>query len=71
MTITMEAIYEDGILKPVQPLPLREQEKVRLTVHRAEARVDQAVGVIPCTDPELIEWVATAAELDYPPPPEG
>ncbi len=32
MTITVEATYEDGVLKPAQPLPLSEHEKVRLTV---------------------------------------
>jgi predicted DNA-binding antitoxin AbrB/MazE fold protein len=28
MTLTVEAIYEDGVLKPAQPLPLREHEQV-------------------------------------------
>ena len=32
MTITVEATYENGTLKLVQPLPLRENEKVRVTV---------------------------------------
>ena len=32
MPLTVEAIYENGVLKPAQPLPLKEQEKVRLTV---------------------------------------
>jgi predicted DNA-binding antitoxin AbrB/MazE fold protein len=29
MTITIDATYEDGVLKPAQPLPLSECEKVR------------------------------------------
>jgi hypothetical protein len=29
-----------------------------------------SVGIIPCTDPQLIEWAATDPELDYPPPRE-
>ena len=32
MSLTVEAIYEDGVLKPAQPLPLQEHEKVRITV---------------------------------------
>ena len=32
MTLTVEAIYEDGVLKPAQPLPLREQERVQITI---------------------------------------
>ena len=32
MTITVEATYENGTLKLVEPLPLKEHEKVRVTV---------------------------------------
>ena len=33
MSITIEAIYESGVLKPLSPLPsLKEHERVRLTV---------------------------------------
>ncbi len=35
MILTVEAIYENGVLKPVQPLPLKEQERVQVTVHTA------------------------------------
>jgi predicted DNA-binding antitoxin AbrB/MazE fold protein len=34
MPLTVEAIYENGVLKPAEPLPLTEHEKVRLTVVR-------------------------------------
>jgi len=30
MPLTVEAVYENGVLKPKGPLPLREQEHVRL-----------------------------------------
>jgi len=32
MAITFEAVYENGVLKPTQPLALKEHEKVRVTV---------------------------------------
>ncbi len=32
MTLTVEAIYENGVLKLRKPLPLREREKVQVTV---------------------------------------
>src|SRR5688500_5320914 len=32
MTITIDATYEDGVLKPAQPLPLSEHARVRVTV---------------------------------------
>jgi predicted DNA-binding antitoxin AbrB/MazE fold protein len=69
MTLTVEAIYENGVLKPAQPLPLKEHEKVRIIVERGDTPPVQASGIVPCTDPQLIEWAATDPELDYPPPP--
>jgi predicted DNA-binding antitoxin AbrB/MazE fold protein len=70
MPLTVEAIYENGVLKPVEPLPLKEHEKVRVTIEPAENWVQATAGIIPCADPRLIEWAATDPELDYPPPPE-
>jgi predicted DNA-binding antitoxin AbrB/MazE fold protein len=32
MADTFEAVYEDGVLKPVRPLPLKEHERVRVTI---------------------------------------
>ncbi|MFG0283191.1 MAG: antitoxin family protein [Phycisphaerales bacterium JB039] len=32
MVRIIEAVFTDGVLKPVDPLPLREQQRVRLTV---------------------------------------
>jgi predicted DNA-binding antitoxin AbrB/MazE fold protein len=37
MAFQVEAIYENGILRPVQPLPLAEHERVQLTVDQAPA----------------------------------
>ena len=36
MPITVEAVYENGVLKLAQPLPFREYEKVRVTVQRSQ-----------------------------------
>jgi predicted DNA-binding antitoxin AbrB/MazE fold protein len=73
MPLIVEATYENGVLKPKAPLPLREQEKVRLqvdTMEDAVQRVRATAGLIPCTNDELIEWAATDAELDFPSPEE-
>jgi len=32
MTIEVDAVYEDGVLKPDRPLPLKEGARVRLTI---------------------------------------
>jgi len=73
MAITVEAVYENGVLKPAQPLPLQEHEKVRIhveTLPEAVLRVRLSAGLIPCADQALIEWAARDPELDYP-SPEG
>jgi len=70
MTLRVEAIYENGILKPASPLPLKEHEIVRLTIERVENWVQTTAGLIPCADPQLIDWVALDADLNYPPSPE-
>ena len=44
MTLTIEATYENGVLKPVQTLPLKEQERVQGTVHTASQWVSQTAG---------------------------
>jgi predicted DNA-binding antitoxin AbrB/MazE fold protein len=38
-SITVEAIFENGLLRPMQPLPLAAQQKVTITVQfQAEER---------------------------------
>lgn len=37
MVRTTEAIYTKGVLKPTEPLDLREQERVRITVEQVES----------------------------------
>ncbi len=32
MSIVVDAVYENGVLKPAQPLPLAEHDKVRVTI---------------------------------------
>jgi predicted DNA-binding antitoxin AbrB/MazE fold protein len=32
MAITVEAVYENGVLKPAQPLPFPEHATVRVTI---------------------------------------
>jgi predicted DNA-binding antitoxin AbrB/MazE fold protein len=53
MAITVEAVYEDGVLKLAEPLPLKEHEKVRVTIEPKLSWVDRTAGMINWTgDPE-------------------
>jgi predicted DNA-binding antitoxin AbrB/MazE fold protein len=58
MALTVEAIYENGMLKPVQPLPPAERDKVRITALR-ETSVAQQTYVA------LVAWPSSGVE----PPP--
>ena len=69
MAITVEAVYEDGVLKPTQPLPLQEHEKVQVTVHTASNWVQESAGMIRWTgDRETLRRLAEDVEFD---PQEG
>ncbi len=45
MSITFEAVYEDGVLKPAAPLPLKEHDRVRVTVEPSESWADRTYGM--------------------------
>lgn len=46
MTITVEAVYENGVLRPKQPLALTEGTEVRLTISPLEEDYDPLDAVI-------------------------
>lgn len=65
MAITVEAVYENGVLKPAQPLPFQEREKVQVTVQAALSRARQTAGLLRWTgDPALLERFIMDPELD-------
>ena len=77
MNFTVVATYENGVLKPEQPLPLQERDKVRVTIETAEQEPVQAkveavrrtYGLIPWKrDLETLERLALDPEFD---PQEG
>ncbi|HTV54161.1 MAG TPA: antitoxin family protein [Terriglobia bacterium] len=55
MAISFEAVYENGVLKPVQPLPLKEHERVQVTVETPPLDILQAEGIL--------GWKGTSEEL--------
>jgi predicted DNA-binding antitoxin AbrB/MazE fold protein len=57
MAITVEAIYENGVLKPAEPLPFKEGEKVRVTVQTPANWVEATAG--------LLGWTGSSEELGY------
>lgn len=54
--LEIEAVFENGVLKPTQPLSLPEHQRVRLTIQVQTSRIRQSAG--------LIRWQGTAEELE-------
>jgi predicted DNA-binding antitoxin AbrB/MazE fold protein len=64
MTMTVQAVYEDGVLKPTQTLPLREHEHVTLTIQSATSVARQTAGMVPWTgDVETLERLTRDPEF--------
>ena len=58
MPITIEAVYENGVLKPRQPLALKEHERVTVTIQPAISLARQTAGMVPWTgDAETLERI--------------
>ena len=55
--LTIHAIYEEGKLRPLQPLPLQEQEQVLLQVIR-ESAIQETSGMLQGLDPQVVREVA-------------
>lgn len=71
MAITVEAIYENGMFKPTQPLPLQEHERVQITIQPKRNWVQKTYGICGWKgSAEEAERFATDPDLDFPPPPE-
>ena len=71
MAITVTAVYQDGVLKPAEPLPFKENEKVCITVQTAVERIRASYGLLGWKgSAELAERFAMDVELEYPPPSE-
>lgn len=72
MALTVEAVYENGVLKPKVPLPLKEHEQVRITIQARVRNLADCYGIMGFTGTaEQADYFALDPELDYPPPPEG
>jgi len=56
MNLTFEATYENGVLKPAGPLPLKEREQVQVTILTPTNAADQTHG--------MIGWSGDAASFE-------
>ena len=64
MELSVDATYEDGVLKPAQPLPLDEHQRVRVTVQVEKGWAERTAGMIKWTgDPETLRRLAEDPEF--------
>jgi len=65
MAITVEAVYENGVLKPSAPLPLKEQERVEVIIKPKTNWVQETAGIIGWTGShEELREFALDPEMD-------
>ena len=66
MSIQMEAVYENGVFRPLQPVPLAEHQRVTVTI---DAEAAESAGIVDLAHfalpPE--RWQAFCDALDTPP----
>jgi predicted DNA-binding antitoxin AbrB/MazE fold protein len=66
MTITVEATYEKGVLKLAQPLPLKEHQRVQVTIQPPALDIVQAYGIMGWKGThEELEQLLAEADLDW------
>lgn len=69
MSIAVDAVYEQGVLKPDRSLPLREHARVQITVHTSTAEsgleaVERSYGMLRWTgDVEMLRRIAEDVEF--------
>jgi predicted DNA-binding antitoxin AbrB/MazE fold protein len=65
MSLTIEAIYENGMLRLAQPLPFKEQEKLLITIEPALTCAERTAGMMGWTGSEKdAEFFAMSPELE-------
>jgi predicted DNA-binding antitoxin AbrB/MazE fold protein len=64
MAFTVEAVYENGVLKPAQPLPLQERQRVTIQVQTEPTWAERTAGLLNWTgDQETLRRVAEDDEF--------
>lgn len=61
---TIEAVYEKGAIKPLEPLALSESQKITVTIETTESRVASTKALIKA-DPDMVRQVAESDDYLY------
>jgi len=63
MPKNIEAVYEDGVLKPLSPLNLKEHEKARITLEEGVSVVRATSGIFSGLDDSTIDEIALSPKF--------
>jgi len=63
MARNIKAVYEGGVLKPLSPLKLKENEKVTITIEEGESIVRATSGIFGGLDDSTINEIALSPEF--------
>jgi predicted DNA-binding antitoxin AbrB/MazE fold protein len=63
MSKTIEAIYENGVLKPLNTIDLKEHEKVKIVIVKVESTAKATSGIIKGLDDKTIDEIAISPEF--------
>ncbi len=61
MSPSIPAVFENGVLRPLQPLPLSEHEQVVIRIHR-NGDEDERQDSQQLQDDEVADWCVTEAD---------
>lgn len=64
MRKTIEAVYEKGVIKPLEPLALSELQPIRVTIETTERRIASTKTLIKA-DPDVVRQVAESDDYLY------
>lgn len=64
MRKTIEAVYEKGAIKPLEPLALSELQPIRVTIETTESRIASTKTLIRA-DPDVVRQVAESDDYLY------
>ena len=66
--VVIGATYQNGVLRPDCPLPLKDNERVRITVESASGWAERTYGIVrSAADAETLKKFAMDPELSFPP----
>ncbi|MBM4350124.1 MAG: DUF104 domain-containing protein [Deltaproteobacteria bacterium] len=63
MVKSIEVIYEEGVLKPLSPLKLKEHERLKIMLEEGESVVRATSGMFSGLDEDTIEEIALSPEF--------